>query len=219
MMPTLPSTAGGDAADIGVADGVVAAEHDRENGPLVDVADRLVDLVEGLFDIGRDDRDVADVDHVERFPDVDAHLEVVAAVERGHGPHGLRAKAGAGAVGRAAVERRADDGDVLPAELAHVAQEGARGEGAAVVKAQTEAVEQGYGAVADALRRRQPMLQIELELLLHLRRGELRLPLQHPAAYEPLAIHRRLRELSAIGYRLSARAASRVLACFRSCTV
>ena len=62
-----------------------------------------------------------------------------------------------------------------------------------LVKAQPGAVEQGYGAIADALRRRQPMLQIELEQLLHLRRGELRLPLQHPAAYEPLAIHRRLR--------------------------
>ena len=106
--------------------------------------------------------------------------------------HGPRSEAGARAIGRAAVERGADDGDVLPAELAHVAQEGARGEGAAVVKTQTGAVEQGNGAVADALRRRQPMLQIELERLLHLRRGELRLPLQHPAAYEPLAIHRRL---------------------------
>ena len=190
----------GDAADIGVADGVVAAEHDGEDGPLVDIADRLVDLIEGLFDVGRDDRDVPDVDHVERFQDVDAHLEVVAAVERGHGPHGARPEAGARAVGRAAVKRRADDGDVLSAELAHVVQEGARGKGAAVVKTETEPVEQGDGAVADALRRRQPMLQIELEQLLHLRRRELRLPLQHPAAYEPLAIHRRLRELSAIRY-------------------
>ena len=94
MMPTLPSTARGDAADVGVADGVIAAEHDREDRPLVDVADRLVDLVEGLFDVGRDDRDVPHVDHVERFPDVDPHLEVVAAVERGHGPHGRAARSG-----------------------------------------------------------------------------------------------------------------------------
>src|SRR5829696_5845671 len=178
---------------------MVAAEHDGENGSLVDVADRLVDLIEGLFDIGRDDRDVSHVDHVERFPDVDAHLEVVAAVEPRHGAHGPRPEAGAGPVGGTAVKGSADDGDVLTAELAHVAQEGARGEGAAVVKAQTEAVEEGYGAVADTLRRWQSMLQIELELLLHLRRGQLRLALQHPTAYEPLAVHRHLRELLAIG--------------------
>src|SRR5215212_2134365 len=183
----------GDAADIGVSDGVIAAEHDREDGPLVDVADGFVDLIEGLFDVGGDHRDVTDVDHVERFPDIDAHLEVVAAVERGDRPDGPRPEARSRTIGRAAVKRSADDGDVLPAELAHVSQEGARGEGAAIVKTQTGAVEQGYGAIAHALRRRQPMLQIELEQLLHLRRGELRLPLQHPAAYEPLTIHRRLR--------------------------
>ena len=58
---------GRQAADVGIADRVVAAEDDRENFALVDVGDRLVDLVEALLDVGRDDRDIADVDHVERF--------------------------------------------------------------------------------------------------------------------------------------------------------
>jgi hypothetical protein len=37
------------------------------------------------------------------------------------------------------------------------------------------------------------------ELLHHLCRGELRLPLQRPTTYKPLAIHRHLPELLAIG--------------------
>ena len=69
------------SANIGVSDRVVAAEDDREDLALVDVGDGLVDLVEALLDIGRDYRNVADIDDVQRLRQVNPHLETETLVD------------------------------------------------------------------------------------------------------------------------------------------
>jgi hypothetical protein len=95
----------GDAAGRRVPDGVVAAEHDREGAALVDVADRVGDLVEGLLDVAGDGEHVTEVGDGDRLPQVHPQLEAVRPVQRGDLADPLRAEAGAGAIRRTAVER------------------------------------------------------------------------------------------------------------------
>ncbi len=68
-------------ANIRVSDRMIATEDHREDPALVDVRNGLVDLVEALLDVGRDYRDIADIDHVQRFGQVEAELEVVSVME------------------------------------------------------------------------------------------------------------------------------------------
>jgi hypothetical protein len=81
---------------------------------------RAADLVEGLLDVAGDREDVARVAKAHLFAQVHPDLVVVRGVERGDLAHPLRSEAGAGAVGGAAVERRAEDGGVVVADLGHV---------------------------------------------------------------------------------------------------
>jgi hypothetical protein len=75
MMPRLPCRCWATPRTVGIADGVVAAEHDRERAGLVDVPDGLGDLVERLLDVRRDGEDVARGRDGDRLAQVDAELE------------------------------------------------------------------------------------------------------------------------------------------------
>ena len=78
------------------------------------------DLVEALFQIGRDGEHVAGVAQRHLLAQVDAELVVVGRVEGRDPPDALRPEPGARAVGGAAVERDAEHGRVVLADVAHV---------------------------------------------------------------------------------------------------
>ena len=103
-------------------DGVVAAEHDGDRGVGQERPGARLDLGDRLVDRERRAGDVAGVGHLlvrER-----SHLEpgVVAAQQPGPRADRRGPEAGAGPVGRPAVERHADDGDVAPVDLVEARQ-------------------------------------------------------------------------------------------------
>ena len=98
---------------------MVAAHNHRQRSGRKNVRDALRDLIVPLGDVGRTP-DVAHVAHLERFAQVHAELEIVGGVKRRDAPDALRAEAGAGAVGGADIERRADEGYIVLADLAHI---------------------------------------------------------------------------------------------------
>ena len=144
----------GETADVWVADRVVPPENHRKDAALLDVGDRLIDLIEALLDVRRDHADVADIDHVEGFDQVHAQLEVVAGVLRRDRTHRLRSPACARAERRAGVEWHAEHGDILAAKRSHVFQKRRAQVGSGVGEAPRAApIEEGNRAVADRLRR------------------------------------------------------------------
>jgi hypothetical protein len=84
------------------------------------MGDGFTNLIERLLDIRRNNEDGAEVTDRERFPQVDAQLETVGPIEGRDLADALRAEAGAGAVGGAAVEWRTKDGDVVLSTQAHI---------------------------------------------------------------------------------------------------
>ena len=129
MMPMRFEVHVGDAAHAGKADRMVAAQHDRQRARRGDMADAPGDLVEALFEIGRDGEDVAGVAQRHLLAQVDAELVVVGRVERRDAADALRPEAGAGPVGGAAVEGDADDRRVVFADVADVLDIGRLQEG------------------------------------------------------------------------------------------
>ncbi len=99
---------------------MIAADHDRQSARRRDVTYRAADLVERLLDIGRNGEDVTDVAERHLLAKVDAHLVIVGRVERGDAADTLRPETRAGAIGGAAVERHADHGRVVIADLGGV---------------------------------------------------------------------------------------------------
>jgi hypothetical protein len=69
------------------------------------VRHRAGDLVEGLFDIGGNREDVADIAQRHLLAQIDAHLVIVGRVERGDLAHALRSETCARPVGGAAIKR------------------------------------------------------------------------------------------------------------------
>ena len=82
--------------------------------------DAARDLVEALFQIGRDGEHVAGVAQCHLLAQIDAELVIVGIVERRDAPDALRPEARAGPVGRAGIERDADHRGVVFADVAHV---------------------------------------------------------------------------------------------------
>ena len=173
----------GDAAHGGEADGMVATQDDRHRTAGEDMGAGARDLVEGLLDVRRDGEDVARIAKRHLFPQVHAQFVVVGGVERGDLADALWPEAGAGAVGGAAVERRAQHGGVEMADIGHVLRIGRLQEGVdAGIVGQFTAREGGDGAVLHRFRRRQPHAQRPLPLLLPFLRGQFRLrPRRLPA--------------------------------------
>src|ERR1700730_9422360 len=87
------------------------------------------DLIEGLFEIGRDREDIAEVAHRHLLAQIDPDLEIIGRVERRNPPNGLWAEAGAGPKGGAAVERYAEDRRIVLASVANVLDIGRLEEG------------------------------------------------------------------------------------------
>ena len=87
------------------------------------------DLVEALFEIGRDGEDVAGVAERHLLAQVDAELVVVGRVERRDAADALRPEARAGAVGGAGIEGDADHRGVVFADVADVLDVGRLEEG------------------------------------------------------------------------------------------
>src|SRR5258706_1892088 len=118
----LPVYVRSEATDIRVSNGVVTPDDHRKYSGTKNPGHSLVDLVEGLFDVGGNDEDVADVDEVKLLLQVNREVERVAIIEGGDTTDGRRPEARTWPVGRAHVERRADDRYFVPAHRADVLQ-------------------------------------------------------------------------------------------------
>ena len=118
--PDAPVDVRGEAADVRVADRMVAAEDDGENLLGREEGDRAVDLVERLLDVRRDDEDVSGIDEVELLVEVHGQLDGVSVVERRDPADRLGPEAATGPVGSSHVERSADDRDLVATDLVDV---------------------------------------------------------------------------------------------------
>ena len=175
----------GQPADGGVADRVVAAEHDGHDALLRDVRHGLADLVERLLQVARDGEHVADVDDVELLAQVDARLVVVGAEQVGRAPDALRAEPGAGPVGGAGVQRHAEDGDLGVVDLVDVLDERAFQERAALAgEVRQLAADEGRRCVRSLMvgRGLEPEGQAAFDLLALAAVAEIRLGLLGPGA-------------------------------------
>ena len=183
MMPRLPPQVLGHAAHGRVADRVVAAEHDRERARLRRRGATALEIWSKVFSMFAGDReDVAEVGDGDRLAQVDAELEAVRAVERGDLADALRAEPGAGAVGRAAVERRAEHRDVVLAAAADVLDVGRLEEGVDAGEVRQLAAGEGRDAfVDDGVGARQAELQAAGDLLVPLGGRQLGLALDRVA--------------------------------------
>ena len=139
-------------AHAGKADGMVAADHDREAAGGGHMADRASDLVEGLFDIGGDGEHVARIAQRHLFAQIDGHFVVVRVIKRRDLAHTLRPEPGAGTIGGAAIERDAQNGCIIVLHLGHVLGIGCLQKGVdPCVMGQLAAREGGDGFVLEAV--------------------------------------------------------------------
>lgn len=109
-----------DPADIGEAEAVIASADDREDARRIDVRYGLGDLIESLFDVARNDKDVAGIAEVQLLVDVNAAIEPVTVIESGDPPNGLGPKPGAWSISGRRIERRADECGFVLTNLADV---------------------------------------------------------------------------------------------------
>ena len=204
----LLGSARGDAADGGEADGVVAAEDEREGTGGEDVADRVGDLIEGFLDVGGDGEHVARVTHRHLLAEIDAHLVVVRGVQSRDASDALGTEPGAGPVRAPAVEGYAEAGDVVVAHVPHVLLEGSLEEGVDAGEVRKlAAAERGDGLVLEGGRAGQADLDVALELgVVHGRRDRRVLDRGFPA----LGLEPRVRRVGVVmpGLPLQVRARS-----------
>ena len=102
-----------DAAHAREADGMIAAEHQRQRAGRKDVGDAAGDLVEALLQIGGNGEHVAGVAQRHLLAQIDAELVIVGRIERRDAANALRAEARPGPIGRAGIERYADHRGVI----------------------------------------------------------------------------------------------------------
>src|SRR6185503_10306546 len=86
--------AGGDGANVGLGDRMVAAEHDWQKPRVTDLADELLDRRVALHRVGGQHGSVAEVDDPQLLEGVDLRLEVWAGRARRR-PDRARAESGA----------------------------------------------------------------------------------------------------------------------------
>src|SRR5262249_12113640 len=108
------------AAHARESDRMIAAQHQRQRAGGEYMADPARDLVEALFEIGRNGEYVAGVAQCHLLAQVDAELVVVRRVERGDAADALRPEARAGPIGGAGIEWNADHGSIVLADVAYV---------------------------------------------------------------------------------------------------
>ena len=95
-----------------VGDDVVAADRERRDAALVEVADHRLDPAQRVGDVDRVDRHVADIRAGAERIRRDMRAVIDEPHQRGGLAHLARPEAGAGPVGGGAVERDADERDV-----------------------------------------------------------------------------------------------------------
>ena len=168
------------------------------------------DLIEGLFEIGRDREDIAEVAHRHLLPQIDPYLEIIGRVERRNPPDGLRAEAGARPKGRAAVARRSEDRRVVLPGVANILDIGRLEEGVDPGVMRQLAPREGRdGPIFDALCPGQPHLDRPLPLGLPrgLRQGCL--AVDRPPSLEPPLVEIRMVVASISGQGIGDPAARR----------
>src|SRR6266478_2843601 len=108
------------AAHAGKSDRMVAAEHQRQRARREHMGDAPGYLVEALLQISRDREYVAGIAQRHLLAQVDAELVVVRRVERRDAANALRSEASPGPIGRAGIERDADQRRIILADVAHI---------------------------------------------------------------------------------------------------
>ena len=155
-----------DPAHAGKADRVVAAQHQRQGTAGGDMRHAAADLVEALLEVAGDGEHVPGIAQRHLLAEIDAELEIVGGVEGGDAADALRAEAGAGAVGGAGIERDAEHGGIVLADVAHVLDVGCLEEGVDAGEMRQLAPGEGRdGAVGQALGARQAHVEGPLHLL------------------------------------------------------
>jgi hypothetical protein len=84
------------------------------------MSNTLTDLIERLFDVGRNRKHVAEIAHGNRLPQIHAEFETIGAIESRDFANALRAKSRAGSIRCAAIEWRSENGHVVLTALPHV---------------------------------------------------------------------------------------------------
>ncbi len=115
----------GETADVGVGDGVVASEDQRECTRVLHVPHGLTEPPDAQLDIAGHHPGVAGIDDAQFGERIDAQGEagpVRDVRDVVGGPDGVGAEAGAGAVGRAAIEGSADDDHIGAGIRARIAE-------------------------------------------------------------------------------------------------
>src|SRR5215467_7738019 len=102
---------------------MVTAENDGENALLHNVGDSAADLIERLLQIGRNGKDIADIDHVELLAKVHAVFEVVGAKQVRCSTNALWTESGAWSIRRAGIERRTEDCHLGIVDVMNILQE------------------------------------------------------------------------------------------------
>jgi len=171
---------------------MVAPEHHRKDGMLMQIGHTLVDLVERFFDIRGDDGNVTRIHHIERFDQIHSHLEVVSGIERRDRPDRLGPEARSGAVGRTRVQRRPGEHHIGTPQRAHIVLEWhpQKRAGRGVFSGQRQiAAEQWNGAVGDRPGRFEPVFARLLDVFLAACGRYIGLRLEHLRALQLASVH------------------------------
>src|SRR5260370_24537802 len=102
---------------------MVTAQDDGKDALFHDVRDPTTDLVKRFLQVGRNDENVTDVDHVELLAQVHPVFETVRAEQVGSSPNALWPETGSGSIRRASVEGRAKDCHLGVLDLMDVLEE------------------------------------------------------------------------------------------------
>jgi hypothetical protein len=111
---------GGDAADIRKAQTVVAAAYDGKYARRIDMRHRFGHLIEGLLDIAGYNENVSGIAEIELLEEVHPSVEPVSVVESRNAAYRLGAETRSRPVRGGRVERSADEGSLVVADLSDV---------------------------------------------------------------------------------------------------
>ena len=103
----------GNPAHGGIPDAVISSQNNGHGSRTGNVSDGVTDLIETLFDIGRNGKDVAGIAERHLFSQINAAFVIVGRVEGTDATNALRTKASTGTVGTSTIKGNPHDGGVV----------------------------------------------------------------------------------------------------------